>query len=360
MAQRTEFRPHQVPSEAAITAYHEALRRFWHPVLPAADLADNVPSGAVLLDEPIVLARLDGRLVAMQDLCRHFQAQLSLGEIRRIGAYGDCLMCPYHGWSYAADGRCVDIPQLAPGRAVPSEARVPTYQVAERYGLIWVCLADQPALPLPELPMLDDPEFLSGPLRSYAPWAASAPRTIMAALDDTHGPWVHPGLVGDRTDPTPPEHQVRREGACLVVELRMRQPDNPAIAEGRRAAGPREVRITTTVWMPNVIHFQIRAADNTDGRCTVIWQAVSPRAYNQTATFWGSARNYERDQPAWNDAFEAMQDTLREQDRRIVESQRPWLLPPFWTRLELPLRPADLPLIGYQQWLEELGITTEL
>lgn len=89
----------------------------------------------------------------------------------------------------------------------------------------------------------------------------------------------------------------------------------------------------------------------------MIWQTVSPRKYNETNTFWGSARNYDFDQPVYNEGFEAMQDTLREQDRRIVESQRPWLLPPFWTKIELPLRPADQPLIEYQKWLEELGIT---
>jgi vanillate O-demethylase monooxygenase subunit len=63
------------------------------------------------------------------------------------------------------------------------------------------------------------------------------------------------------------------------------------------------------------------------------------------------------DKPAFDADFETLQDTLREQDRRIVESQRPWLLPPFWTKVELPLRPADLPLIEYQRWLEELGVT---
>jgi vanillate O-demethylase monooxygenase subunit len=63
------------------------------------------------------------------------------------------------------------------------------------------------------------------------------------------------------------------------------------------------------------------------------------------------------DRPAFDAEFEHLQDTLREQDRRVVESQRPWLLPPFWTKTELPLRPADLPLIEYQKWLEELGVT---
>ena len=137
----------------------------------------------------------------------------------------------------------------------------------------------------------------------------------------------------------------------------MLQPNNPTIAENDQDAALRDVALTTTVGIPNIIHFDIQAVDSADGRRTMIWQAVSPRKYNETDTYWGSARNYDFDQAVYNEAFEAMQDTLREQDRRVVESQRPWLLPPFWTKIELPLRPADLPLIEYQRWLEELGIT---
>ncbi len=346
-----------IPIET-IQAYYDSLRPFWHPVLPAVEL-DNQPIHAVeLLNTPLAITRLNGCLVAMHDVCRHLQAQLSLGAIRPVEGYGECLMCPYHGWSYAADGRCVDIPQLAPGRAIPEAARIECYQVREKYGLVWVCLADQPAWEIPHLPDIDDPQFVSGPLRTYEPWAASAPRVIMAALDDTHGPWVHEGLVGDRQHPEPPDHRVCRKGWELVVEFTMLQPNNPTIAEESVPGGLREVAITTTVGIPNTIHFTIRALDSSENRVTLIWQVVCPSRYNKTLTFWGSARNYDLDQPNYNPEFENLQDTLREQDRRVVESQRPWLLPPFWTKVELPLRPADLPLIEYQRWLEELGIVT--
>ena len=39
-----------------------------------------------------------------------------------------------------------------------------------------------------------------------------------------------------------------------------------------------------------------------------------------------------------------------------VDQQRPWLLPPLSSRLMLYVRPADLPLIRFQKWMEELGI----
>jgi phenylpropionate dioxygenase-like ring-hydroxylating dioxygenase large terminal subunit len=42
----------------------------------------------------------------MSDLCVHRGTALSLGRIQ-----GDELACAYHGWRYAADGRCVAIPR---------------------------------------------------------------------------------------------------------------------------------------------------------------------------------------------------------------------------------------------------------
>ncbi|GIK75115.1 MAG: (2Fe-2S)-binding protein [Chloroflexota bacterium] len=345
------------PSEDAIQSYYTAMRRFWHPVLAADELPNDTPIGVELLEERLVLTRLNGAVVAMQDLCRHFQAQLSLGEVRTVAGHGQCLMCPYHGWSYSADGRCVEIPQLAADRQIPADAVVPSYLAAERYGLIWVCLDDNPLFELPIFPHVNEPDFLAGPLRKYPTWKASTPRAIMAALDDTHGPWVHEGLVGDRNHPESPEHKVRRDGRNLVINIRMVQPDNPTISENGDPTA-KIVNLTTTVGIPNTIHFTIRAEGSE--RITLIWQAVCPIRYNESLTFWGSSRNYDLDKPAYNDKFERMQDTLREQDRVIVESQRPWLLPPFWTKIELPLRPADLPLIEYQRWLEELGISTML
>src|SRR4051812_16185478 len=105
-------------SPKAINDYYQSLRPFWHPVLPASELNEQRIAHADLLDTPLAITRLNGKLVALSDVCRHFQAQLSLGEIRRVEGHDECLMCPYHGWSYASDGRCVDVPQIVPGREI--------------------------------------------------------------------------------------------------------------------------------------------------------------------------------------------------------------------------------------------------
>jgi vanillate O-demethylase monooxygenase subunit len=176
----------------------------------------------------------------------------------------------------------------------------------------------------------------------------------MGALDDTHFPWVHERVLGDRSQVAAPEHQVWRDGRYLMSRYSILQPRNVTIAQTEGEALPALDNVTYTnfVGVPNVIRL---LKDSADGKRYAIWLATYPIRYNLTQTFWRVARNYDLD-PAHDSVYEEFEDIVRGQDKPIVESQRPWLLPPFWTRLEMPLRPADLPLIEYQRWLEELDI----
>lgn len=60
------------------------MQPLWHPVLWEGDLADGQLLRVELLGFGIDLARLGGKIAALRDLCRHFQARLSLGEIVNI------------------------------------------------------------------------------------------------------------------------------------------------------------------------------------------------------------------------------------------------------------------------------------
>lgn len=354
---------YDTPSDEAIEAFYGGMRRFWQPVHPAPELGDGEFTSVELLEEKILLVRLNGQLAAMQDLCRHFQAQLSTGEIREIEGHGQCVSCHYHGWAYDTTGQCVQIPQLVDGRDIPQSARVPVYPVQEKYDLIWVCLEPEPLFDLPDFPELDDPEYRAGPLRTYEPWQAAAPRVLMGTLDDTHFPWVHEGILGDRSVPEAPDHTVWREGRYLRVEFTTSQPQNAIVDEAGETVEStfvQDVDYSYHVGVPNVlrlitIHHPVRALD--EARAYVIWLATCPRRFNKTDSFWRLARNFDMD-PARDQVYEEFEDAVRAQDRPMVQSQRPWLLPPFWTKIELPLRPADQPLLEYQKWLEELGITT--
>ena len=164
-----------------------SLRECWHPVGFSAGL-DGGPMAADLLGEPLVLWRgHDGAVHALSDVCVHRGTALSLGLVN-----GDEIACAYHGWRYRGDGRCVAIPQLSDPSRVPAKARVPAFRAQERYGLVWVALAE-PRWPLPEVPELEDgwATVTAGP---YS-WACDAARQVENFTDFGHFPWGAPGLA---------------------------------------------------------------------------------------------------------------------------------------------------------------------
>src|SRR5438067_8354157 len=143
----------------------------WHPVARIEDLHGGGPIGARLLGEDIVVWRSGNRFHAWRDLCVHRGTRLSLGHV--VG--GDRLECPYHGWKYGEDGRCVLMP-AHPEQAPPAKACVTVYRARSDYGVVWVTLGSG-AKDLPRFELLDDPGhqvLKAGPYRVRA----SAPRVV--------------------------------------------------------------------------------------------------------------------------------------------------------------------------------------
>lgn len=371
------FRSLQRPSDESIQQFYRAMGTCWQPVLRSADLvADGVAgrvSGRVageetcetadfganamrsvtLLDKPLVIARLDGKLTALLDVCRHFQARLSLGEITSVNGQA-AIQCPYHGWAYAPDGQCVRIPQLAADRRIPETVSVPTFQVTEALGLIWVCMADEPVFDIPLFDEFHQSAFRITTLDEQTLTHTSSPRMIMATLDDTHFPWVHEGILGTRDQPQAPDHTVTRDGSTLKVSYTTEQP--ASLASGATAGDhPVTIHYDNSVHMPNVIKLK---KTTPTGRY-IIWLATCPVDYCHTRSFWTFARDYDTD-PSHDAAYESFSAHVRSQDKPIIESQQPWLLPPFWTKIELPQAGIDEPLIQYQRWLQELGVVIDV
>ena len=335
-------------ADGVVRAYHAALEPFWHPVAPADSLVGG-PVAVTLLGRGLALARLDGEAVAFDDVCRHLGAALSIGGVVGDGCF---LRCRYHGWSYDKTGRCVDIPSRR-GTAIPQEARVRTHPTREAYGLVWVCLDSEPRHEPHALPEFEDETFHKGPLRTYGPWRASAPRIVMAALDDTHFPWVHPGILGDREHPEPPDHEVYREGEYLVSTYDMMQPANDTVSSGD---GDTLEKVTYT---NHVTPTGIRLVKESAAGTYVVWQVACPIGPDRSVIFSRQVRDFDTD-PARDPDYEELQDKILSQDKPIVESQRPWLLPPLSSRMMLYVRPADLPLVAFQKWLEELRVPQEV
>jgi phenylpropionate dioxygenase-like ring-hydroxylating dioxygenase large terminal subunit len=312
------------------------LRQFWHPILWSKELTDK-PVAAKLLDQPLVLWRSNGKIAAFYDLCIHRGTPLSLGWVS-----GDQLVCAYHGWNYAADGRCTRIPSLPPDREIPAKARATAYRVRERYGLIWVCL-DEPTQDIPEFPPeFDDPTFNWEPYTSEGQWRANAARMIENLADFSHFPWVHSGILGDPQQPECPAITITEINGGFQYEI-----DTP-VNKLRPDSAAKQLY---TVILPFMVIIQRRQPAGVEKHTNIY--LCTPVALNETKFYRLAGRNF-RDTKT-DEQLNARHRQIFEQDKRIVESQRPEELPLDLAE-ELHLRGPDTPAVEYRRRLKQMGI----
>ncbi|HET9981458.1 MAG TPA: aromatic ring-hydroxylating dioxygenase subunit alpha, partial [Ktedonobacterales bacterium] len=127
----------------------------WHPVAHLGEFHERPIIPVRLLGQDLVLWRVGDNYLAWQDLCVHRGTRLSLGKI----VDDNLLMCPYHGWTYNEEGRCVRIP-AHPEQKPPAKAKVKRYQTRQRYGLLWVCLGE-PAHDIAPFPEAGAADFVT-------------------------------------------------------------------------------------------------------------------------------------------------------------------------------------------------------
>ncbi len=332
---------------ASRTAFPGALASCWHPVSYATAVTDR-PVAATLLGESLVVWRTsDGRPQVMRDLCIHRGTALSLGWVA-----DDCLVCPYHAWRYDATGACVRIPQSSQ-TTIPAKARTPVYRCQERYGLIWVCLADgEPAFPLPEVP-----EFESGTHKvvytgPFA-WQSDASRQVENFTDFGHFPWVHPGLLGDPDRPVVPDHSVDTRGH--VLHYTIVRPEAPNSDEFQVFANPETVRPERRsryeLHLPYTIVLRLGWGG---AKGMVYFFASQPESPTRCRGYCIIGRNYDFDDP--DSTLQEFERVIFTQDQRIVESQRPEQVP-FDLADELHLK-FDAVAVAYRRAMRAQGLST--
>jgi phenylpropionate dioxygenase-like ring-hydroxylating dioxygenase large terminal subunit len=175
------------PSEGSSSNFsgNPVLDQFWYPVALTREVTAD-PRPVTLLGRPYVLWRdALGRPSVLPDRCSHRNSPLSIGTISDAG----CLRCPYHGWEFDGDGRCVSIPSSGAGAPVPPKAHLRPAHSVDRYGLVWMC-PGEPASGIPEMPWDDDPSFrrFQNPVQE---WAVAATRMVDNFMDYSHFPYVH-------------------------------------------------------------------------------------------------------------------------------------------------------------------------
>jgi len=162
---------------------------FWYPVCSAAELNQDAPLRAKILGLDFVAWRDDeGAAHLLADTCAHRGGSLSRGK--RVAGR---LACPYHGWQYAGDGHCAHIPVLGEDGKIPARAKVDSYPVIERYGIVFAFLGDEPEDSRP--PLMEILEWGQAGWRtsvlSIIELDAYFERSIENGLDPVHNEFVH-------------------------------------------------------------------------------------------------------------------------------------------------------------------------
>ncbi|MDQ3002812.1 MAG: aromatic ring-hydroxylating dioxygenase subunit alpha [Fibrobacterota bacterium] len=176
-----------LPSKEKMIDACGGLREHWYAAALSWELTEKRPLGRIILERPLVLWRTTGGdAIAMEDRCAHRNAPLSEGQVfdGRIG-------CPYHGWVYDREGRCVSVPSEGPD-APPPSCKVPSHPVRERHGLIWVWMGEgEPSGDPFPMPYLDAPGW--GAYYMATEFANEVTHLVENFMDVPHTRFVHFG-----------------------------------------------------------------------------------------------------------------------------------------------------------------------
>jgi phenylpropionate dioxygenase-like ring-hydroxylating dioxygenase large terminal subunit len=316
----------------------KALIDQWYPVSPSFQV-NALPISVQVLGEKLVVFRTKQGVHAFKDLCIHRGVPLSLGKL-----VNDELVCAYHGWCYNSDGACSRIPSQPEGQAIPEKAKAIVYSCMELYDLIWVCLGIPSKLPI-NINEYSDLSYKSALCGPYTLQAAG-PRIIENFLDVSHLMFVHEGMLGDSGFPEILDYQVKWvEGILRSDEIQIFQPD----ADGRGKGVYN--RYIYEVWAP--LTARLKKTDRSSDDVFSLVLIVTPHTESSSTAYMIKSRNFGFDIP--NEVFIQFQDRLIEQDRVIVESQQPEMLP-LDLQTEMHLK-SDRLSIAYRKWLRETGVT---
>lgn len=254
------------------------LTENWYAAALSEEVGAKAPVGRVVMGEMLVLwRRPNGAAVAMLDRCLHRNALLSEGDV-----FDGCIGCPYHGWTYDASGRCINIPSEGPeGKAPPEERRLPTFEVMERDGLIWVWMGiDSKPDKLP----FAMPHYATPGWRAYymkTRFQNNVTNLVENFMDVPHTVFVHRGWFRSRAKKRVPTRVERTDHSVLVTY------DQPKDSIGftEKLLNPKSLPMVHTdrFYMPNTTRVDYVFGD--EERAFIITSTCTPISEMETEVY---------------------------------------------------------------------------
>ncbi len=330
----------------------------WHVVASSDEVGPERPTAMTLAGQPLVLFRtVEGRVVALEDVCAHRHAPLSIGCVDARG-----IRCMYHGLLFAPDGQCIEIPGQD---RIPPQAKVRAYTVAERHGWIWVWLGEAQADEglLPPAIAGNHPDWITA--QSHIDYDANYGLLVDNLLDFSHLSYVH--AQSFKADPKWASVKPKVTPIDRGVQIERWIADAPALMSARHMGGqPTDTWQGYSFLAPGVLIMQTlyckpgtAAAFNYEKPTSEIIvrndtsQAVSAMGPRASRYFYATALPREGADQAICDRILSVSRAAFEEDRVMIEAQQK-TIDRDPSRRPIPTA-ADNAVVIFHRILERLG-----
>jgi len=317
---------------------------FWYPIVLGKDLQDKPARATVLGLNFVAFRDSEGGAHVLADTCVHRGGSLSRGWVQQGN-----VVCPYHGWTFGGDGKCRRVPSLGEGAKIPARAKVDSYPVQEKYGIVFAFLGDLPEAerpPLYDIPEWDTPEWKT---QTYVlDLAAYYQRSIENGMDPIHNEFVHPlqgtPKMDEELQRTPLPMENIPFGSKFFMPFGMKQ-ENTTLAKDR--TGERTGRAGSWYQGPNQLVTWIELTATNAFHQYIFEQPVDE---GHTRLFFLNMRNW-----LMEDKHDARVEELTlkvvHEDMAVLENLNPVRTPE--TNIKEILVPGDSAVVRYREHLKE-------
>ncbi len=286
------------------------LKEHWYIACRSKQLKEQ-PLARTIVGEALVLFR-DSQMVAacLRDRCLHRNMALSRGQVTEHG-----LRCSYHGWSWAADGHCADIPAACEQCAEYGQFQVKAYATIEKQGFIWVWMGDGEAIGEPlNFPKFDDSGWNHWSMERR--FQGNAFHCVENFLDVPHTAHVHKGLFRGKESKTV-EIEITSGDDWIQAEFINEQRMDSLIGRILVPKGE-EVIHTDRFQLPYLTRVDYRMTDN---RQYVVMSQCTPVSETETQVYTYMAYKFAPFGRLVRLVFEPLSHLILNQDVKIIREQ---------------------------------------
>ena len=335
------------------------LQNAWYVAAWETEIGDG-PFSRTILNEPVVLFKTPGGIVALEDRCCHRALPLSMGQV-----VDDRLQCGYHGLEFDATGACVKVPGQS---KIPPGAQVRSYPVIQRWGWVWIWPGDpakaDEAL-LPDWWWLDSPEWKTIPGRNGTPMPVEGNYLLISdnLFDISHLTYIHSSSIGNDSIVDFPVKTERFDRRIVMTRLVPNRPPAPFYKKAGGFKGNVDRWIVTTSDMPGYIvndagsvevgsGITPGAAKEEDGVEMKVMNLPTPETETSTHYFYAHARHFKVHDPEWDEIYRTQFTQVFEEDQRVLNAQQASMsLRPDAPEIDVN---ADAPNIQLRKMMDDL------